>query len=233
MNKVALMRGKTVKEEFPDQYRHLITLSAINFISYFGYGVISIFVGYYEINNNAKLLSENGNGLKCFIVQVVKELLDFLIIGYPAYMHVKNFSIRNDHRQTPTASECSQNISNNLLESNKSNDMKVTQNFYQTISQVSPEENSFSAEVERLSRESNDRDSFSTDVIQALGLIYKDHNSYNNLKKQMPNFGCKNTEPNESLDSLRPNFMYKSQNNGKSQEFHTFELSEKLLGPNN
>lgn len=66
---------------------------------------------------------------------------------------------------------------------------------------MSPEnDSSFAAEVERLSKESSDRDSFSSDVIQALGLLPKDRHSYSNLKK-LPNFGCKNFEPGQSLDS--------------------------------
>ena len=70
----------------------------INFISYFGYGGISLFLAHYEIISNPDLITKNLGGIKYFSVQVLKVFLDFLIIGYPAYMHVKNFSGGKEHR---------------------------------------------------------------------------------------------------------------------------------------
>ena len=228
MNKVAEIRGRTVKQEFPDQFRHLISLGVINLISFFGYGVWSILILPDSIKSD-----QQGDELKMFLLLVGNELLDFLIIGYPAFMHVKNFSAQNDSQSSKELSQYSQMLTNNLIESDRSNITKVTKDFYQNISQVSPEnDSSFAAEVERLSKESSDRDSFSSDVIQALGLIPKNRHSFSNGKK-LPNFGCKNLEAGQSLDSHQTSYLYKSQNNRKSEENQGFQLSERLMGPNN
>ena len=81
MAKVAKIRGKKVRDEFPTEYNNLIGLLIINTLTYAGYTVTSVFF----FNRKQDFINS-----PAWIFEATA-LLDFISIGFTLLLHIKSF----------------------------------------------------------------------------------------------------------------------------------------------